>query len=223
MTASKLYSKLLNAPSNTPVFLTPKLESDFILKAYRFGLFPWTSKPVTWWCPDPRCILYPEAIHIQKNIKKDLYLYEIKLDANFLNLMKLCKNTREQSWIDEEFLENYHKLFEQGYAHSLELYENNELIGGIYGLIFGKVFFGESMVGLKKNISKIALIQLCQYLKPYDFIIDCQIYNKHLDFMGAKNISRKEFLNILELKCNQESGFENFKNINMEKIHVDII
>ncbi|HDZ4271738.1 TPA: leucyl/phenylalanyl-tRNA--protein transferase, partial [Campylobacter jejuni] len=93
------------------------------------------------------------------------------------------------------------------------LYENNELIGGIYGLILGKVFFGESMVSIKKNASKVAMIKLCDLLKPYDFIIDCQVYNQHLEFMGAHNISRKEFLNILKEKCNQESGFKNFKDL----------
>ncbi|CAM3976173.1 leucyl/phenylalanyl-tRNA--protein transferase [Campylobacter hepaticus] len=208
-----LYSKLLHAPKDKPVFLSPNLELNFLLKAYSFGLFPWTSKPATWWCPDPRCILKPEEIHIQKNIKKFISFYEIRLDDNFLKLITLCKNQRDQSWIDNEFIEIYNKLFHQGYAHSLELYENNELIGGIYGLILGKVFFGESMVSLKKNASKIAMIELCKLLKPYDFIIDCQIYNKHLEFMGAKNIPRKEFLDILKQKCNQDSGFNNFKNL----------
>ncbi|EAI3658983.1 leucyl/phenylalanyl-tRNA--protein transferase, partial [Campylobacter jejuni] len=206
-------SKLLNAPKNAPVFLSQNLEADFIVKAYTFGLFPWTSKPVTWWCPDPRCILIPNQIHIQKNMKKFINLYQIKLDYDFLKLITLCRDTRSQSWIDDEFITTYYKLFTQGYAHSLELYENNELIGGIYGLILGKVFFGESMVSIKKNASKIAMIKLCDLLKPYDFIIDCQVYNQHLEFMGAHNISRKEFLNILKEKCNQESGFKNFKDL----------
>lgn len=208
-----LYSKLLHAPKNAPVFLSPNLKSDFILKAYTFGLFPWTSKPATWWCPDPRCILKPNEIHVQKNIKKFISFYETRLDTNFLQLITLCKEQRTQSWIDEEFIKVYHELFIQGYAHSLELYENDKLIGGIYGLILGKVFFGESMVSIKKNASKIAMIKLCKLLQPYDFIIDCQIYNKHLEFMGAKNIPRKDFLTILKEKCYQESGFRNFKSL----------
>lgn len=213
MESSNLYSKLLNAPKNAPVFLSQNLEADFIVKAYTFGLFPWTSKPVTWWCPDPRCVLIPNQIHIQKNMKKFINLYQIKLDYDFLKLITLCRDTRSQSWIDDEFITTYYKLFTQGYAHSLELYKNNELIGGIYGLILGKVFFGESMVSIKKNASKVAMIKLCDLLKPYDFIIDCQVYNQHLEFMGAHNISRKEFLNILKEKCNQESGFKNFKDL----------
>ncbi|ARJ56633.1 leucyl/phenylalanyl-tRNA--protein transferase [Campylobacter cuniculorum] len=213
MDKSKLYSKLLTAPKDSPVFLSPELESDFILELYPFGLFPWTNHPVTWWCPDPRCVLFPDEIHIQKNMRKFLKTYEIKLDYDFLKLITLCKQMRVQSWIDEDFIRVYNELFKQGFAHSLELYEQDELIGGIYGLILGKVFFGESMVSARKNASKIALIKLCELLKPYDFIIDCQVYNMHLEFMGAKNIARKDFLAILEKKCEQESGFENFKDL----------
>ena len=213
MESSILYSKLMDAPKDAPVFLSQKLEPDFILKAYRFGLFFFFYKPVTWWCPDPRCVLNPSEIHIQKNMKKFINLYQIKLDYDFLSLIHLCRNTRPQSWIDDEFIENYYELFKQGYVHTLELYEDKELIGGIYGLIIGKVFFGESMVSLRKNASKIALIKLCKLLKPYDFVIDCQVYNKHLEFMGAKNIERKTFLNILKEKCDQESGFTNFSTL----------
>ncbi|ELM7301604.1 leucyl/phenylalanyl-tRNA--protein transferase [Campylobacter upsaliensis] len=208
-----MLNKLLNAPKDAPVFLSPKLEEEFLLKAYMAGLFPWTTKPVNWWCPDPRCVLEPHQIHIQKNMKKALNLYEIRLDFDFLSLITLCKNARVRSWIDEEFIQIYHNLFKRGYAHSLELYEGNELVGGIYGLIIGKIFFGESMVSLRKNASKIAMIKLCQLLEPYDFLIDCQVHNKHLEFMGAKNISRKEFLNILDEKCHNPSGFNAFKDL----------
>ncbi|MBZ7942670.1 leucyl/phenylalanyl-tRNA--protein transferase [Campylobacter molothri] len=213
-----LYSELLKAPKDAPVFLSARLEADFILKAYRFGLFPWTSNPVTWWCPDPRCILEPKAIHIQKNMKKFLNLYEVRLDHDFLKLITSCKNARSQSWINDDFIQAYNTLFQLGYVHSLELYDHDEFVGGIYGLIIGKIFFGESMVSLKKNVSKIAMIKLCNLLLPYNFIIDCQIYNKHLDFMGAKNIPRKEFLKIIEEKCCQESGFKNFKDLKNQNL-----
>ncbi|MBK1964602.1 leucyl/phenylalanyl-tRNA--protein transferase [Campylobacter novaezeelandiae] len=208
-----LYTKLLKAPKDAPVFLTPSLEENFILKAYTFGLFPWTSNPVTWWCPDPRCILLPKDIHIQKNIKKFCKKYTIKLDFDFLNLIKLCKDTREQSWINDDFIYTYTNLFNLGYAHSLEIYKDDILVGGIYGLIIGKVFFGESMAGIEKNVSKIALIKLCELLRPYDFLIDCQIYNSHLKFMGAKNITREQFLKILSKKTQLNSGFKNFKEL----------
>ena len=208
-----MLNELLNAPKDAPVFLSPKLEEEFLLKAYMAGLFPWTTKPVNRRSHDPRCVLEPYQIHIQKNMKKALNLYEIRLDFDFLSLITLCKNARVRSWIDEEFIQIYHNLFKRGYAHSLELYEGNELVGGIYGLIIGKMFFGESMVSLRKNASKIAMIKLCQLLEPYDFLIDCQVHNKHLEFMGAKNISRKEFLNILDEKCHNPSGFNAFKDL----------
>ncbi|ARE80989.1 leucyl/phenylalanyl-tRNA--protein transferase [Campylobacter helveticus] len=208
-----MLNQLLNAPKDAPVFLSPKLEEEFILKAYALGLFPWTTKPVNWWCPDPRCVLEPHKIHIQKNMKKFMNLYEIRLDFDFLALITLCKNARVKSWIDEEFIEIYHNLFKQGFAHSLELYEQDELVGGIYGLIIGKMFFGESMVSLRKNASKIAMIKLCELLAPYDFLIDCQVHNKHLEFMGAQNIPREDFLKILDKKCQSPSGFETFKDL----------
>lgn len=213
MTRSNFLTKLNEAPKDAPVFFTQNLEIDFLIKAYTYGLFPWTTNPVTWWCPDPRCILIPEQIRIQKNMKKFIKKYNIKIDFDFLSLIKLCKEQRKQSWIDEEFIITYNELFKKGYAHSLEIYNDQTLVGGIYGLIIGKMFFGESMVGIEKNVSKIALIKLCELLKPYDFIIDCQIYNSHLDFMGAKNINRKIFLNLLDQKINLNSGFNNFKNL----------
>ncbi|MBF7044280.1 leucyl/phenylalanyl-tRNA--protein transferase, partial [Campylobacter volucris] len=185
MQKSNLYSKLLKSPDDAPVFISDKLEVDFIPFAYSLGLFPWTSNPVTWWCPSPRMILLPDQIHIQKSIKKALKNYKIKLDQNFCDLIKLCA-LRKKTWISKEFITIYTQLFEKNIAHSVEVYENDELIGGLYGLIIGKVFFGESMISLKKDASKTALIKLCEILKPYDFIIDCQVPNEHLKFMGAK-------------------------------------
>ncbi|EGK4380325.1 leucyl/phenylalanyl-tRNA--protein transferase, partial [Campylobacter lari] len=209
MQKSNLYSKLLKSPDDAPVFVSEKLELDFISHAYSLGLFPWTSNPVTWWCPSPRMVLFPDEIHIQKSIKKALKSYEIRLDYDFALLIKHC-SLRKKTWISQEFIETYTKLFEQNLTHSVEVYENDEFIGGLYGLIIGKVFFGESMISLKKDASKIALIKLCEILKPYDFLIDCQVPNEHLKFMGAKEMIKKDFLKILEKKVSLESGFENF-------------
>ncbi|AJC86506.1 leucyl, phenylalanyl-tRNA-protein transferase [Campylobacter sp. RM16704] len=207
-----MYSKLLKSPDDAPVFISEKLEVDFIPHAYSLGLFPWTSNPVTWWCPSPRMILFPKEVHIQKSIKKALKTYKIRLDFDFNSLIKLCA-LRKKTWISQEFIQAYTKLFEQNLAHSVEVYENDVLIGGLYGLIIGKMFFGESMVSLKKDASKVALIKLCELLKPYDFLIDCQVPNKHLKFMGAIETSKKDFLKILEKKVSLKSGFENFKNL----------
>ncbi len=208
-----LYEILLDAPKDAPVFLSERLDKKTILEAYKFGLFPWTNKPVSWWCPDPRMILLPSEIYKQKSTRRFLNRYEIALDTNFRELITLCANLREKTWLDEDFVRVYSELFDEGIAHSVEVYENGVLVGGLYGLILGKVFFGESMASLAKNASKVAMIALCELLTPYDFIIDCQIYNPHLAFMGAKNVPRAEFLSILEQKVSQKSGFISFKSL----------
>ena len=206
-----LYNELLNAPKDAPVFLSDSLEKNLVLKAYKFGLFPWTNKPVSWWCPDPRMILHPAEIYKQKSTRRFLNRYEIRLDTAFNELIALCASLREKTWLDDDFVSVYGELFDEGIAHSVEVYERGTLVGGLYGLIMGKMFFGESMASLAKNASKVAMIALCELLTPYDFIIDCQIYNPHLAFMGAKNIPRAEFLGILEQKIQQKSGFAEFK------------
>lgn len=210
---SSLYSKLTRAPENAPVFFSDKLDKESLVESYKFGLFPWTSAPVSWWCPNPRMVLVPSEIYKQKSTKRFCNRYEIKLDTAFTELMRLCANARERSWIDESFIATYSELFEEGYAHSVEVFDKGELVGGIYGLIIGKVFFGESMVSLAKNASKVAMIRLCELLEPFDFLIDCQIYNPHLAFMGAKTMQRADFLRILEQKIQQKSGFEAFKKL----------
>ena len=209
----ELYQLLLKAPKDAPVLLSDRLEKKLLLEAYKFGLFPWTNKPVSWWCPDPRMILYPTEIYKQKSTRRFLKRYKIKLNEAFEELIFLCANSRKQTWLDRDFIRIYSELFKDGIAHSVEIYEDKRLVGGIYGLIMGKIFFGESMVSLAKNASKVAMIALCELLAPYDFIIDCQIYNPHLAFMGAKNVPRAEFLSILEKKIQQKSGFVEFKSL----------
>lgn len=210
---SDLYKALLNAPENAPVFFSDKLDKQSLLEAYKFGLFPWTNAPVSWWCPNPRMVLAPREIYRQKSVRRFFSRYEIRLDTAFTELMRLCAGAREHSWIDDDFVSVYSELFKDGVAHSVEIYENDTLVGGLYGLIIGKMFFGESMVSLAKNASKLAMIALCELLTPYDFLIDCQIYNPHLAFMGAKTMQRAEFLGILEQKVRQKSDFDEFKNL----------
>lgn len=206
-----LYQQLLKAPQNAPVFLSDELEKESLIEAYKFGLFPWTNAPVSWWCPNPRMVLLPSEIYKQKSTMRFYNRYEIRLDSAFTPLMRLCASARAKSWIDEGFIAVYSELFKEGIAHSVEIYDNDTLVGGLYGLIIGKMFFGESMVSTAKNASKVAMIKLCELLAPYNFLIDCQIYNPHLAFMGAKNIPRAEFLHILEQKVSQKSGFDEFK------------
>lgn len=205
-------------PKKEPVCYGGNFSVDCLMSAYKKALFPWfciNDKPL-WFCPDPRCILYPNSVKLHKSIKPFIKKYKVKLDQNFGNFIKFCKNHREKSeetWIDENFIKGYTKLHEENIAHSVEIYENDTLIGGLYGLIIGKVFCGESMVSAKPNASKVALIKLCEILEPFGFIIDCQISNPHLKFMGAIDISRSKYIEIFNLLKDQDSGFYNFKEL----------
>lgn len=209
-----------NAPKNAPIAFGGNLDMETLIGAYKKGIFPWfmSSEPILWWSPDPRAVIYPESIRVQKSIKKFLFDYNVKFDNDFKGLITLCKEYRqnlEPTWISADIINAYNELYEAGYAHSVEVYENNVLIGGLYGLIFGKIFCGESMVSLKKNASKVALITLCRVLKEYDFLIDAQVMNKHLEFMGAINLDRDTFLKKLNVKINEYCGFDSFKELNL--------
>ena len=137
---------------------------------------------------------------MQKSIKSALKKFEVRFDYDFENFLRICKSAYV----------NLHRL---GVSHSVEVYENGELAGGLYGQIFGKVFCGESMISLKTGASKVALIALCRALEPFDFLIDCQVMNDHLKFMGAKAMKRSEFLSKFNELKNQPGGFSEFKNL----------
>ncbi|WP_297915660.1 leucyl/phenylalanyl-tRNA--protein transferase, partial [uncultured Campylobacter sp.] len=183
------------------------------------GIFPWFSEdePILWWSPDPRAVLDPREVRVQKSIKPYLKRYEIKFDADFRGFINLCKSVRERekqgTWISEQIAEAYSRLADADIAHSVEAYEDGELVGGLYGLIFGRVFCGESMLSLKSNASKVALIRLCEVLAKFNFLIDCQIMNEHLKFMGAKEMAREEFLALFADLSAQDSGFERFADL----------
>ena len=208
----------LTAPKNAPLAYGGNLSIEALLQAYDKGIFPWFSKdePILWWSPDPRAILEPKNIRVQKSIKSALKKFEIKLDCNYENFLLIFKNEREkkeETWLSDEIIKAYTNLHKIGISHSVEVYENDKLIGGLYGQIFGKVFCGESMISLKPNASKVALIKLCEILEPFGFLIDCQVMNEHLKFMGAVNLARREFLaRFNELKV-QPSGFDEFGNL----------
>ena len=133
----------------------------------------------------------------------------------------MCKSVRERekqgTWISEQIAEAYSRLADAGIAHSVEAYEDGELAGGLYGLIFGRVFCGESMLSLKSNASKVALIRLCEVLAKFHFLIDCQIMNDHLKFMGAKEMAREEFLALFADLSAQDSGFERFADLKIPR------
>ena len=209
----------LYAPAFAPLASGGDLSEDCLLSAYSAGIFPWFSEdePILWWSPDPRAVLDPREVRVQKSIKPYLKRYEIKFDADFRGFINLCKSVRERekqgTWISEQIAEAYSRLADAGIAHSVEAYEDGELVGGLYGLIFGRVFCGESMLSLKSNASKVALIRLCEVLAKFNFLIDCQIMNEHLKFMGAKEMAREEFLALFADLSAQDSGFERFVDL----------
>jgi leucyl/phenylalanyl-tRNA--protein transferase len=187
------------------------LEPNRILNAYRKGIFPWFNEndPILWWSPNPRLVLYPKDLKVSKSFRKILKnkKYNVSFDNNFELTINLCAKIREQkegTWLIKQMREAYIELHNMGFAHSVEVYdENNEFWGGLYGVALGKAFFGESMVSLKPNGSKIALKALSDVLesKGYYFI-DCQVPTDHLQRMGAKLISRDEFLKQLQEALN---------------------
>ena len=182
------------------------LSPNRLLSAYRKGIFPWFNQddPILWWSPNPRLLLYPDEFRVKKSFRKVLRNsdYEVKFDNNFEQTIRMCAKVREHkegTWITKEMHRAYCELHDMGFAHSVEVYKGNRFIGGLYGVAMGRAFFGESMVSLEPNGSKIALKALSDILssKGYYFI-DCQVPTDHLQSLGAKLIDRDIFLDQLE-------------------------
>ena len=178
-----------------------------LLNAYASGIFPWYSKgdPILWWSPDPRFIMLPDKMIISKTLYKTLASnkFSVKADTNFEKVIENCANVKRAhekgTWITDEMIQAYKNLHKKGYAHSIETYYKEELVGGLYGVSLGKAFFGESMFHLKADASKVALYHLAKLTKKWNFhFIDSQIYTKHLESLGAKEMSRTEYLALLK-------------------------
>ena len=180
------------------------LSPDRLLLAYSMGIFPWFNEndPILWWSPDPRFVLFPEKVKVSRSTKKLMKkdIFDITFDTAFRSVINKCSKTRQDAtWITPQMQEGYIKLHELGFAHSVEVWHEGHLVGGLYGVTLGKCFFGESMFSLMSNASKLALINLCQELLQKEFLfIDCQVYTKHLESMGAEMISRVDFLELLK-------------------------
>jgi leucyl/phenylalanyl-tRNA--protein transferase len=182
------------------------LSIETLLKAYAKGIFPWYNEgePICWYSPNPRFVLFPGKIRISKSMKKIINrnTFDFSTDKVFIDVIKGCrKATRkcgEGTWISDEIEKAYSTLFENGFAHSAEAWHNNELVGGLYGIQLGKVFFGESMFSQQSNASKFAFIKYVQLLQQNGIeIIDCQVYTPHLESLGAEFIPRKNFTQLL--------------------------
>jgi len=173
-----------------------------LLQAYSRGIFPWYEQPqpVLWWTPDPRSVLFPDELHISRSLRKTLRsdALELAVDSRFEQVVFECGRSRSDgrgSWIGPEMISAYCELHQRGFAHSVEVLDTHgRLVGGLYGVALGRVFFGESMFSRVNDASKVALVALVQMLVPASFsLIDCQVESPHLNSLGARNISRLDF------------------------------
>lgn len=177
-----------------------------ILQAYSQGIFPWFNpgSPVLWWSPNPRLILYPQEFKISRSLKKSLKKnFRVSIDEAFQQVITACATNADRdghTWITKEMIEAYTQLHHMGYAHSFEVWQENNLVGGLYGISLGHAFFGESMFHKTTDASKIAFYFLSQMMSNWGFhFIDCQMPSPHLQSLGAKIIHRKEFIRLLKL------------------------
>lgn len=177
------------------------LTPEWLLTAYRQGIFPWYSagEPILWWSPDPRLVLAPARMKLSRSLRRTLrrQRFEVRFDTAFSTVVEGCAEPREPgggTWITAEMQAAYRRMHELGYAHSVEVWNEGELAGGLYGIAVGRAFFGESMFSLRTDASKVALAHLARYLESRDFaVIDCQMTTSHLLSLGAFEIPRADF------------------------------
>ena len=185
------------------------LDLNTLLKAYKHGTFPWFNEgePILWYHPNPRFVLFPEKLIISHSMRNVInkHIFRFTHNKNFAQTIRNCRIakrkgvTGENTWITDEIETAYMRLFEHGHAHSAETWFNGELVGGLYGVRLGNVFFGESMYTNVNNASKYAFIKMIELLKNNGIeLIDCQIYTTHLESLGAENISREHFCTLLK-------------------------
>jgi leucyl/phenylalanyl-tRNA--protein transferase len=182
------------------------LEPQTLVNAYQIGAYPWYNEedPILWWHPNPRLVLFPSEIKVSKSMKQVLKkgVFSYSINQQFQSVIEHCRQDRKEqqgTWINQEIVEAYTQMHHLGLAHSVEVWEKNELVGGFYGIQLGKVFFGESMFSLVSNASKAALIYFCLHAMQEGIkVIDCQQTTSHLITLGAREISREDFLNLLQ-------------------------
>ncbi|MFQ3619479.1 MAG: leucyl/phenylalanyl-tRNA--protein transferase [Spirochaetales bacterium] len=197
----------LTATREGIVAMGGNLSPGMLLSAYTQGIFPWYDEesPILWWSPDPRFVLFPSELHVPKSLERLLRkgLYQVTFDTQFLEVITACSRTprpnQEGTWITEDMIEAYTELHRLGYAHSVEVFLEGSLVGGLYGVSLGRVFFGESMFSWSPNASKVGFVTLVRCLIQKNFqLIDSQVYTSHLERFGARNISRLKFLTLLK-------------------------
>lgn len=181
------------------------LSADRLVQAYRHGCFPWFSEgqPILWWSPDPRTVLFPEELHVSRSLAKLLrqQRYQVSFDRDFEAVIQACAAPRRDAdgtWITDDMQNAYTELHARGHAHSVEVWDHGELVGGLYGLAMGQLFFGESMFSRADNASKFGFVTLVKHLQAWGFVlIDCQMATRHLESLGARSIPRQQFADYL--------------------------
>ena len=185
-----------------------------IINAYRHGIFPWYNpgEPILWWSPNPRLVLFPERLQISRSLNKTLRknIFYITFDQAFSDVINACSAPRQQesgTWITSEMNQAYNQLHQQGIAHSIEAWHNDKLVGGLYGLAIGRVFFGESMFHTRADASKVAFAHLIRLLTAWNYpLIDCQVHSNHLVSLGAEEIDRANYIGLLKQLCHQHAS-----------------
>lgn len=176
-----------------------------LIAAYERGIFPWyeDGQPILWWTPNPRAVIYPERLHLSASLRKLLRKgsFTISLDMDFPAVVRQCRQLREHregTWITDDMERAYHDLHLAGFGHSIEVWRDRQLVGGLYGICLGKVFYGESMFSLADNASKVAMVALAREMRHRGLeLLDCQVSNRHLLSMGAELLPREKFNDLL--------------------------
>ncbi|WP_309642689.1 leucyl/phenylalanyl-tRNA--protein transferase [Flavobacterium sp.] len=183
------------------------LSTQRLLLAYKSGIFPWfeADEPILWWSPNPRMVLFLDELKVSKSMRNILKkeVFQVTFNQNFkaviANCQKIKRDGQNGTWITNEMIEAYNKLHELGIAKSVEVWQDQKLVGGLYGIDLGHVFCGESMFSLVSNASKVAFISLVNQLKTENYqLLDCQVYNEHLESLGCREINRGDFIKIIK-------------------------
>jgi leucyl/phenylalanyl-tRNA--protein transferase len=190
------------------------LSEDRLLLAYRSGIFPWygPGQPILWWSPDPRLVLLPSRLRVSRSLVKTIRkgMFSLTLDQAFDDVIRACAAPRPGqagTWITPEMIKAYHNLHTAGHAHSVECWQQGKLVGGLYGVAIGRIFFGESMFARCTDASKVAFVGLVRQLSRWGFpLVDCQVHTAHLASLGAETIPRREFIRVLERGCRQAAA-----------------
>jgi leucyl/phenylalanyl-tRNA--protein transferase len=182
------------------------LSPERLFLAYRSGIFPWfeAGEPILWWSPNPRMVLFFDELKVSKSMRNILNraIFKVTFNQDFRAVISNCQNVKRDgqngTWITNEMIEAYCKLHELGIAKSVEVWKDDKLVGGLYGIDLGHVFCGESMFSLESNASKVAFISLVNQLKSENYqVLDCQVYNEHLESLGCREIPREQFIRVL--------------------------